>query len=323
MNKSIKLPSFLNVIGWYVKILRPVNLVIIAATAFLSWKAVIGGVLESYNMKLYMDSSMLWLLILSLVLIAAGGYVINDYFDVDMDKVNKPAKQIVGSKIAARVAIVYYALLTTAGVICAVIVAISIGNYQVAMVHLIFALGLWFYSEQLKYLKFWGNFFVSISTAFVVIVMWLYEFFAMVQQSEFLMPQQSKFMNYIVLGYAGFAFLSTLAREMIKDRQDVKGDLQHGVRSLAVTMSDAGFKILIYGLLGLNLGFLIFAQLFLYRIQLSLISWYLLLPEFMVVYLMWVLSRARNEQDYGNMSLYAKAYILAGVVSMQVFYISW
>ncbi|MCF8332115.1 MAG: geranylgeranylglycerol-phosphate geranylgeranyltransferase [Bacteroidales bacterium] len=323
IKRILKKSKFSRGIKGFFYLIRPLNLFIIGFTAFLTWQALLGGLLENFNKELHLSPENLIFLILSIILVGAGGYIINDYFDTTIDEINKPGKQIIGKSISASRALVIYGIVTAAGIIFAFIPAIRIGNYQIAMLHIIFALALWFYSEQFKYIKFWGNFVVSLSTAFVVIVMWLYEFFAMVNDNEILIGQESRMVNYFVLGYAAFAFISNFARELVKDRQDVPGDIRAGVKSLAVTMSDKGFRILVYVTLGVNFFMLLLAQIYLYKMELILVSWYLFLPEFMLIYLTWVLSKAGMEKDYANMSLYMKAYILAGILSMQVLYISW
>ncbi|MFW6019778.1 MAG: geranylgeranylglycerol-phosphate geranylgeranyltransferase [Bacteroidales bacterium] len=307
----------------FIQLIRPLNLLIIILTSLLTWKALIGGVYEYFHMSLFMSTQAISLLIASLVLIAAGGYVINDYFDVVIDEINKPKKQIIGKKISRRAAVIYYGILTALGIVAAFWAAINVGNYQIAMVHIIFALALWFYSEQFKYIKFWGNFIVSISTAFVIILIWMFEFFAMIRDNAFLPPKEQDLMMYLILGYAFFAFIATFVRELVKDRQDVPGDLRAGVKNLAVTMSDQGFKLLTAIGLVINLATLIVAQVFLYQMELILVSWYIIVLEVIVLYLIWALFKARNEKDFGIMSLYLKVYMIAGILSMQILYISW
>ncbi|MFO8055256.1 MAG: geranylgeranylglycerol-phosphate geranylgeranyltransferase [Bacteroidales bacterium] len=307
----------------FFQIIRPVNLLIIALTAFLSWYAVIGSVLDYFSMSLHMSVQTVIIVIGSIVCIAAGGYVINDYFDVEIDKINKPEKPIIVGALPRRRVWIIYIVLTVLGLILGFWASVTIGNYQIGMLHIVFAMALYFYSEQYKYIKFWGNFLISISTAFVIITMWLFEFFAMIRDLEFLPPFENQLMNTLVLGYAGFAFLSTFARELIKDRQDVTGDLKAGARTLAVTMSEQGFKSLVYIMLLLNISFLIVAQLFLYQIKLVLLSWYVFVLEIILLYVAWLLNKARMQQDYANISLYMKGYIVAGVLSMQIMSISW
>ena len=323
MMKIFRKLNVLKQVKPYFQIIRPLNLLIIILTSLLTWKALIGGVYEYFHMSLFMTTETIILLVASLVLLAASGYIINDYFDVVMDEINKPKKQIIEKKISRRAAIIYYGILIVLGLVAAFWAAINVGNYQIAMVHIIFALSLWFYSEQFKYLKFWGNFIVSISTAFVIILIWMFEFFAMIQNKEILPPNEKGLMLYLVLGYAAFAFIANFARELVKDRQDEPGDIRAGVRNLAITMSNKGFKLLTFFVLGLNMALLIVSQVFLYNMELILVSWYILLLEFLVLYLSWWLYKAKDEKDFGIMSLYLKIYMLAGILSMQILYISW
>ncbi|MGM0612146.1 MAG: geranylgeranylglycerol-phosphate geranylgeranyltransferase [Bacteroidota bacterium] len=323
MKKIFKKLKAVKQVKPFIQLIRPLNLLIVILTSLLTWKALIGGAYEYFHMPLFMNMETISLLIASLVLVAAGGYVINDYFDVVIDEINKPKRQIIGKKISRRAAVIYYGILTALGIATAFWAAINVGNFQIAMVHIIFALALWFYSEQFKYVKFWGNFIVSLSTAFVIVLIWMFEFFAMIQNNDFLHPKEQNLLTYLVLGYAFFAFIATFTRELVKDRQDVPGDLRAGVKNLAVTMSDKGFKLLTSVGLGINLATLIIAQIFLYKIELILVSWYIMVLEAIIIYLIWALFKAKNERDFGIMSLYLKVYMIAGILSMQILYISW
>ncbi len=322
-NKKQDKVSFFRRLKGFFLLIRPLNLFIIALTAFLTWYALLGGIFDYLNMPLHMNSGTMLLLIISMIGNAAGGYIINDYFDIPIDQVNKPDKQIVGILISPQAAIYLYAFFTLGGLVAGFLAALNVGNYQLGMVYVIFALALWFYSDQFKYLKFWGNFIVSLSTAFIVVVVWLFEFFAMIAETEFLPPREQRLVTMMILAYGTFAFLSTFVRELVKDRQDVPGDLRAGVRSLAVTMSDTGFKVLLFVILTLNIILLIFSQIWLSGMNLMYITWFIYLLEALIIYTGWLIYKARCEQDYAAISLYLKVYIVAGILSMQIMQISW
>lgn len=304
-------------------LLRPFNLLLVALTAYLTWSAAIGGVFGYINMSLHMSPATFAWLAVSLVLISAGGYVINDYYDQQIDHENKPQRQIVGKHISSSAAMVIYGVVTLAGLFAGTMAAIDVENYHLIMLQAMFALALWFYSQNLKYTAFWGNFVISISTAFVVIIVWLFEFFAMVKQIEIIHFRERELMNTIILGYAAFAFFATFLREMIKDKEDEQGDRRLDVKSIAVSLSNKGFRILSSILVLINLAMLVAAQIFLFKIELAYAGWFVLLLEIIILYIGWLILKAGEKEDYSNLSFILKGYMAAGILSMQVLYISW
>lgn len=316
--------KFLKPVKYFFALIRPVNLLLVLLTTYLMYKAVIGGIMEYHlNMSLHMSTlTFIWLAI-SLVLVSAGGYVINDYYDISIDKENKPNKQIVGTHISPAATLVLYAVLTIGGLAAGVIAAFNVANYHLIILEIMFALALWFYSQNLKYTTFWGNFVIGISTAFVIIMVWLFEFFAMVKQNDFIHPKKQELLNAIILGYAAFAFISTFLREMVKDKEDELGDSKLNVKSLAVQLSDKGFKMFSSSLFLLNLLMLVVAQVFLFKIELAYAGWFVFLHELIILYSGWLQLKANKQKDYTTLSWLLKGYIAAGILSMQILYISW
>ena len=117
------------------------------------------------------------LLVISSVFIAAGGYIINDYFDIRIDEINKPSQLIVGRIIPGRTAIKWHLLLTTLGSLLGFYLAFRVRVLSFGLIFPFTGVLLWFYSAKYKRMLFWGNFIVAFLSALVVLIVYMYEFF--------------------------------------------------------------------------------------------------------------------------------------------------
>ena len=188
-----------------------------------------------------------WLLVISTVLIAAGGNMINDYFDTRIDRVNKPEQVIVGRSVKRRVAMLGHLVLTGIGVVIGLFVAWRSGQLHLGLMPVFAAGALWYYSTKLKRAFLLGNGLVAILVALVPLSVGLYEIPALIdaygtsaigavngQRVEIIFGFQGLWAW--VLGFAGFAFLTTLVRELQKDMADVKGDAADGCRTVPIVL---------------------------------------------------------------------------------------
>ncbi|MEO8591145.1 MAG: geranylgeranylglycerol-phosphate geranylgeranyltransferase [Flavobacteriales bacterium] len=250
------------------RLTRPVNLLIIVATMLLMRYGVIGGNLErglndligqagtevqrdqlslpdhfGPQMPLYLFV----LLVLSTVLIAAAGNMINDYFDTRIDRINKPDQVIVGRTVKRRVAMTGHMVLSGLGLIIGMFVAWRSGMLKWALIPAFSIGALWMYSTSLKRRLIIGNVTVALLTALVPLTVGLYEIPLMKQaftadpivvgvpgDAFYGMEIPYRVFWYWFLAFTGFAFLSTLLRELQKDMADVKGDEAHGCRTIPI-----------------------------------------------------------------------------------------
>ena len=249
----------------FLRLTRPLNLLIIALTMVLMREGVIAGNLlrgvgqllaefgvERADVQLpdglapQLPLLHFILLVLSTVLVAAGGNVINDYFDTRIDRVNKPGEVIVGRSVKRRVAMTGHLVLSGLGLLLGTFVAWRSGLLQWALIPA-FAIGaLWTYSTSFKRQLLIGNGAVATLSALVPLTVGLYEIpllqRAMTAPVELDLPTGDTVLLipafqqlwYWILGYTAFAFLSTLVRELQKDMADVKGDAAEGCRTVPI-----------------------------------------------------------------------------------------
>jgi 4-hydroxybenzoate polyprenyltransferase len=170
----------------------------------------------------------LFLLALSTMMIAAAGYMINDYYDIKIDLINKPERVVIGKGITRRYTLFFHTALSVSGVGIGLLL-----SWQIAVVNFLSAFLLWLYSNNLKRQPFIGNFSIGLLTAASIAVV------------NLLYPP---FNSYIMV-YALFAMVMTLVREIIKDMEDWKGDNTFGCKTLPIVWGIRKTKTLLYALL--------------------------------------------------------------------------
>ncbi len=265
------------------------------------------------------------LLILITVLITVGGYVINDYFDVRIDRINRPDSQVVTRQVSRQGAIMTHIILNSIAIILGFFVAWRLGAASFGFVFPFISGILWLYSARYKRVMFWGNFLVALLSSFVILVAWLFEFFWLrldPMQFATVLPAIA-WVNRIILAYALFAFLTTLVREIIKDLEDTEGDRSEGCRTLPIVFGVSLTRHLVAILLFATMALLAFAQVVLFRLSMMMAFWYLVFAvQLPSLYFLARLYQANGKTDYHDLSTLCKMIMLAGILSMEIVLIS-
>ena len=261
------------------------------------WNLVIIGLAQYFTAGFLIDRATLidpklLLLSVSTILIAAAGYIINDYYDVKIDLINKPDRVVIGKGITRRFAILFHTALSFSG--------IGMGwllNWKIGVVNFLSVFLLWLYSNYLKRLPFVGNFVVSLLTGLsIAIINLLYGV-----------------NNQLVIIYSLFAFFMTLIREIIKDIEDLKGDNSFGCRTLPIIWGVRKTKVLIYALIG---AFSV-TVIVLNHLYVGLPVYYFLLFLFLPIgWLLTRLMRADTIKDFDRLSQLCKVIMLLGILTM-------
>jgi len=248
------------------------------------------------------------LLVLSTVLVAAGGYIVNDIFDMDIDAVNRPGRVLVGARITEKDAWKAYRWLTAAGIAMAIYLAFFIRKPVMAFIHPFASVSLFLYASQLKKRLLWGNLLVAFLSALVLLVAGLFE-------PEF-------YRNFTLLAlYAAFAFLVSLVREIIKDIEDLEGDERGQVKSLPVRFGvprTKGAVLLLIVLTGWLLGNVLYR--FFYNNTVFNYWNMVVVCELPLVGLLYFTAVAREKKDFHLASSIAKIVMLLGILSLLPLY---
>jgi 4-hydroxybenzoate polyprenyltransferase len=302
----------------YFRIIRPVNLLIMAIMLLLVRYAIFEPVFMQNGLEGLMPGWQFSLLVLATLFIAAGGYVINDVLDIELDRINKPAKRVIGKQISEVTGNKLHTNLTAVGVIIGLIFSYLSENIFLGVIFIIIATALFYYSFKYKYMLVAGNLVVAILAAMVVLIYWLFEFYNLKSQPEYFITASPYFyqLNRFVLAFAMFAFLTTFIREIIKDAQDVEGDARFGCRTLPVVM---GLKRLSYLLILLELLVVVLLGWFhikLHQSHYTLMAILLILPGVILLYAIARTVKARNKAAFAHLSLIIKLVMITGMMSL-------
>jgi len=309
----------------YLKIIRPLNLIFLAAVQALMYFAVVQPILLIHGLPSGETGIPLFLLMVATVLVCAGGYVINDYFDVKIDRINRPDKVIITESISKSAAMRYYQALTLVGVLLGILLAFALRSVLLGVIFAAVAGLLWFYSASYKRQLLVGNLVVAFATALAVFVVALTQVAALEKHFGTLIydtPSPLVPMLYVwVGGFAVFAFLCTLLRESIKDMEDHEGDCEAECRTLPVKWGIRRAKWVAYTLVAI-LAVLTLAAAHFIEFAGSVLTWRyaifgVILPLVAETYL---IATARGPKDFHYASSLMKAIMLSGTLYSVMFH---
>ena len=305
----------------FLRLIRPINLVIVALTMYgIGWYFEgIYGVDPEYGL---FSATYTWL-VASTVMIAAAGNIINDYFDVRADRINKPDRLIIGKHVKRRVAIVSHWGFNLVAFSIAIYLSWTLETFWYLFIHVLTINLLWFYSTYLKRRFLIGNIVIAALTGLVTILVGfyfhqLYNLKEVQQTPETLFPfHQYEGSNYILwlsFGLASFAFILNLAREIVKDMEDVEGDKKLSAKTLPIVLGYTKTKwIAAVVLSGAVISTLV---VWLFFNEISFVS---VLPICMAAVLVMIcfvlLIRATEKKHYRTINHLIKLSMVCGLVS--------
>lgn len=230
----------------YLQLLRVGNLTFVAILLYVMEKWVATPLLQLEQFGELMPWWILTLLIVSVVGIAAGGYVINDYFDVKIDRINRPDNLVVTRIISRDAAMNLFYGLTAVGVIAGTVVAWWAHSWTLLFTYVVIPGLLWFYSASYKRMFLVGNLVVAFASAIVPLLV-------AIANADYLHHLYQNALAYSPIvgelyvwtgGFAIFAFLLTWVREIVKDIEDIEGDREMECRTLPIVWGDKVAKII-------------------------------------------------------------------------------
>ena len=258
---------------------------------------------------MHMSEEYFFLLVLTTVLIAAAGYILNDNMDASLDAINKPRKKSFAANISRSSAINIYIILTSIAVAIAFFIADSILNFWLGFVQVGSSVLLALYSGVLKKIPFVGNVTVALLSALVPAIAGLYE------------PSfYPNFTPYISI-YSGFAFLISLIREIVKDAEDMEGDKISGRKTIPLALGMSTTKVILTVLIvltALGAGKVVYDFFYSYTVY----SFWKILTAFEIplLLLLGLALRAREKKDFSLLSTSLKIFMLLGILTMVPLY---
>jgi 4-hydroxybenzoate polyprenyltransferase len=312
----------------FLRLVRWPNLVFIVVTQCLFYYLIALPVFNNFNAAPVLTQNLFWLIVLSSVLIAAAGYIINDYFDLNIDRVNKPDKLVVEKIIKRRWAIMWHLILSLAGFVISTWVCFKITELYalaVAAINLLCIFALWLYSTTYKRKLLVGNILISLLTAWTILILYLINMRSWLQTIidnnavHNYELASTKLFKYAIV-YAGFAFIISLIREVIKDMEDMEGDAKYGCKTMPIVWGIPATKVFTAVWLIVLAAALIIIQVY----ALYLGWWWSVLYSVtaIIIPLLWILQKlyqAKVAKDYQQLSTAVKLVMLAGILSMIFF----
>ncbi len=258
------------------------------------------------------------LLVLASLFIAAAGYIINDYFDINIDEVNKPDKMVVDKIISRRWAIAWHFMLSGGGIILTTLALPFAQKWYLILANVCCVALLWFYSVKFKKSLLTGNIVISLLTAWTILII----FFSKVDLQDAFNPGHHQTFFRLTILYAGFAFIISLIREAIKDMEDMPGDAKYGCRTMPIVWGINATKVYVAVWLVVLIAVLIILQIYVLQFKWWLaVAYNIPTVIFPLLIILSKLKGATTVADYHKLSTMTKLVMLTGIVSMIFFYI--
>ncbi|MBP9097279.1 MAG: geranylgeranylglycerol-phosphate geranylgeranyltransferase [Ferruginibacter sp.] len=310
----------------FLRLIRWPNLVFIAITQWLFYFFVVESLQTanaSETISASADNFLFYLLILASVLIAAAGYIINDYFDLNIDAINKPDKVVVDRTVKRRWAIAWHLVFSFTGILLSLYISYKTGTWIIVVINSLCVLLLWLYSTTFKKKLLTGNVIISALTAWVIIVVYFFAGAAIINYNGWHEGSYAfdvkKLYKFTIL-YAGFAFILSLIREVVKDLEDMHGDAKYHCKTMPIEWGVPASKVFTAVWIIVCSASLTIIQIYVWQSGWWLSAVYCIL--FIILPLLFILKELKAAvipADYHRISSIIKLVMLTGILSMLFF----
>lgn len=302
----------------YLRLIRYKNLLMIGLMQYALRYGLILPILNHFEVSPVLSHLRFALVVLSTLLLAASGYIINDYFDIRIDRINKPQKILVGKRITRRTALFLHVLLTVFGILTGLFIAYVARKETYAIMFIAVPVLLWYYSTTFKRHIVIGNLLISFLTGIIVLLVVSVEFAMLVRVhgQAIVRTEACSLAWFWTSGFAIFAFLTNFIREIVKDTEDIKGDRAVGCKTLPIALGIPLTKVFVLILISVSL-----MALWLIYFGVDAVSHIpYALPYFIIGFtvphllMMYKWVKAQTSSDYHLVSSISKVIILLGVI---------
>jgi len=274
---------------------------------------------STFNVTVALNDFHFSLLILATISVAAAGNIINDLYDIEADKINKPKKVLLTSKITKKQAQSFYIILNSIGVSIGFYLAYYIGNISFVSIFVITALLLKVYSTSLKKKALIGNILVSLLISLSILIVGFFDVIPAITDDNGI-NQYLGF--YGLLDYAIFAFMLNFLRELVKDIEDVNGDKKLKMNTLPILIGRKRTKNVIFSLSFIPLIIITYYSFDNFSSLPLVLAYMLIVVMLPFLYFMSKLLYAKNKKDYIFLSRLLKLIMLLGMISIIIISIS-
>ena len=305
----------------YLRLLRPFNLIMIAFTMDMVRFFLFGPLNWWTNFHFVISENTFMLFTLAFVLVAAAGYIINDYYDVEIDIINKPIKVVIGNLIHRKLALIGSIVLSICGIIAGFWSSINAGVPLLGLLFIFYALGLWLYSYKLKSTFLIGNLLIAIFLGLVPLAAAYIELQADLKSPDFI-NSTIGIIPYRIGAWtiSGFAFLSTLIREIVKDMEDMEGDRIADCHTMPIVLGIKKVRIVVLLLLLIMLGLLSIFQQHNWEQGWHISFYYVLIAiQLPCLIVAWLIIKSTQQKEFHRISIWLKIVMLTGICYLFVF----
>jgi 4-hydroxybenzoate polyprenyltransferase len=287
--KKPKRYSFLYKFLSLLSVVRGYNIIIIVLAQYLaaififSPEKSLGEII--FNLDLYF-------IVLSTICVIASGYIINNFYDSKKDRINKPIKSKIDSIVGQKTKLNIYFTLNFIGVGFAFLI-----SWRAALFFAVYIFLIWLYSHKLKKYPFTGLFSAAILAILPFFAVFIYY----------------KNFSTIIFTHAAFLFFVLMIRELVKDLENIKGDVAQNYITIPIKYGEYFTKLLIVILIVFTLDPIYF--LWNYP-EIGMMKYYFYFVGIMYVIFLFLLWKAKEKKDYIILHNIIKLIIVVGILSL-------
>ncbi len=267
-------------------VVRGYNILVIALAQYLAAIYILAPDLPARSVVFDIN---LFLLVFVSTLVIASGYIINNFYDAEKDLINKPAKSMLDRLVSQRFKLSAYFILNFIAVFAA-----SYVSFRAVLFFSAYIFGIWLYSHKLKKVPLLGNFvsaILAITPFFVVFVYY-------------------KNFETVIFVHAIFLFLLILAREMIKDLENIPGDMAQNYKTIPIIYGPKVSKVAIGILVLLTL---IPSLLLIFKFDIGYMDYFFISCVVLLLLFLVLLPKATTRKHYIWLHNILKFIIVSGV----------
>ena len=287
-NSKKNVPLYVKVLSLF-SVVRGYNILLIVIAQYLASLFIFS---PEKSIRLVLLDLHLYFIVLATMCVIASGYIINNFYDSDSDKINKPIKSKIDAIVSQKIKLRIYFLLNFLGFCFGFLV-----SWRAALFFSVYIFLIWFYSHKLKKYPLSG----LLSAAILAILPFFAIFVYFKNFSE------------IIFTHAAFLFFILLIRELIKDLERIKGDFVLNYQTIAVKYGEYFTKILITFLTVLTLNPIYFLLKY---PEIGGMKYYFYFSILVLISFVLFLWFSKNKRQYTILHIILKLLILAGVFSL-------
>lgn len=270
-------------------VIRVYNIIVIVIAQYLTSIFILGH--QKDTLEVILDPYLFVIILCSSIAIASG-YIINNFYDYEKDIINRPIRSSIDKSIRKRTKLSLYFALNFLCLCLSLLISTRAASF-----FLVYIFALWFYSHKLKKIVIIGNICSAILTITPFFAIFLYY----------------KNFELIIFIYALFLFFIILAKDIIKDLENLKGDFTLNYQTIAVVHGEKFSKVAISIII--LISYINVINLIL-NFDIGLMFYYYYLCLFILAYILFILWKSRTKKDYLIIHNIMRALIILGIISI-------